>query len=114
MNVERDLERRLTDLYSAEANVRAPDRVLSNALETVDNTNQRRRLIRLRETGARRRVRGRRGRDRTGDLSTGGHGSWRAGEPFADRQSALVPYAGQQRQRRPARGRPVCADRVRG
>jgi hypothetical protein len=47
MNVDRDLERRLTDLYSAEANVRAPDRVLTTALETIDNTHQRRRLIRI-------------------------------------------------------------------
>jgi hypothetical protein len=47
MNLDRDIERRLTDLYSAEANVRAPDRVLTSALETVDNTNQRRPLIRI-------------------------------------------------------------------
>ncbi len=46
MNVDRDIERRLTDLYSAEANVRAPDRVLATALETIDHTKQRRRLIR--------------------------------------------------------------------
>jgi len=46
MNLDRDIERRLTDLYSAEANVRAPDRVLATALETIDDTKQRRRLIR--------------------------------------------------------------------
>jgi len=46
MNLDRDIERRLTDFYSAEANVRAPDRVLTTALETIDDTHQRRRLIR--------------------------------------------------------------------
>ncbi|MFL5770795.1 MAG: hypothetical protein ACJ765_12025 [Chloroflexota bacterium] len=48
MNPDRDIGRRLTDLYSSEANLRAPDRVLADALETIDNTSQRRRLIGVR------------------------------------------------------------------
>jgi hypothetical protein len=42
MNADRDLERRLTDLYSAEAHLRAPDRVLGDVIDTVEMTPQRR------------------------------------------------------------------------
>jgi hypothetical protein len=41
MNADRDLERRLTDLYAAEAHYRAPDRVLGSVLDTIDTTPQR-------------------------------------------------------------------------
>src|SRR5262245_4171163 len=45
MNADRDLERRLTNLYSSEAHFRAPDRVLEGVLATVDTTSQRRAVI---------------------------------------------------------------------
>ena len=47
MNVSRDLERRLTDLYADEGQTRAPDRVLESALDTIDTTPQRRAVIGL-------------------------------------------------------------------
>jgi len=42
MNADRDLERRISDLYAIEGHVRAPDRVLEGALTTIDTTRQRR------------------------------------------------------------------------
>ncbi len=47
MNARHDLERRLADLYRAEAPRQAPDRVLHAALATIDTTRQRRVLIRV-------------------------------------------------------------------
>ncbi len=44
MTVRHDLERRIADLYAAEAPHRAPDRVLEQALATIDITRQRREL----------------------------------------------------------------------
>jgi hypothetical protein len=44
MNADRDLERRLTDLYAAEAHYRAPDRVLGSVLDTIESTPQQRAL----------------------------------------------------------------------
>jgi hypothetical protein len=46
MNANPDLERRLADFYTGEAPQRAPDRVLAEALATVDLTKQRRVLTR--------------------------------------------------------------------
>ena len=45
MNADRDLERRLSDLYAIEGHVRAPDRVLEGALATIDTTRQRRPFV---------------------------------------------------------------------
>jgi hypothetical protein len=45
MNADRDLERRISDLYAIEGHVRAPDRVLEGALATIDTTRQRRPII---------------------------------------------------------------------
>lgn len=42
MNPTRDLERRIADYYAAEAPTRAPDWVLTHALDTIDTTRQRR------------------------------------------------------------------------
>lgn len=47
MNVSRDVERSLTDLYADEGRTRAPDRVLKSVLDTVDITPQRRAVIGL-------------------------------------------------------------------
>ena len=47
MNVDRDLDRRLTDLYASEADLRAPDRVLGATLTAIDTTPQRRWLVRV-------------------------------------------------------------------
>ena len=47
MNANHDLERRLADFYETEAPLRAPDWVLGQALSTIDNTKQRRVLIRV-------------------------------------------------------------------
>ena len=47
MNVNRDLERQLTDFYESEAPPRAPDWVLRSALQTIDSTRQRRVVIRV-------------------------------------------------------------------
>jgi hypothetical protein len=47
MNADQDLERRLTDFYATEAPPRAPDRVLEEALATIDTTRQRRALLRV-------------------------------------------------------------------
>lgn len=47
MNLDRDLDRRLTDLYASEANMRAPDRVLGATLQAVESTAQRRWLVRV-------------------------------------------------------------------
>jgi hypothetical protein len=47
MTANKDLGRRLSELYSAEAATRAPDWLLESALETIDTTPQRRVLVRL-------------------------------------------------------------------
>jgi hypothetical protein len=47
MNVNRDLERQLADFYESEAPPRAPDWVLRSALQTIDDTPQRRVIIRV-------------------------------------------------------------------
>ena len=47
MNANQDFDRTLTEFYSAEGLVRAPDRVLSTALTTIETTRQRRALGRL-------------------------------------------------------------------
>jgi len=47
MNANNDLERRLADFYVSEAPPRAPERVLDDALATIDHTNQRRALTRM-------------------------------------------------------------------
>ena len=47
MNAQRDIERRLTDFYSREGALRAPDRVLTSALATIETTPQRRVLSRV-------------------------------------------------------------------
>lgn len=47
MNVNRDLERQLADFYESEAPPRAPDWVLRSALQTIDDTPQRRVVIRV-------------------------------------------------------------------
>ena len=47
MNARHDLERRLADFYQAEAPRQAPDRVLHEALASIDTTRQRRVLIRV-------------------------------------------------------------------
>jgi hypothetical protein len=47
MNAQRDIERRLTDFYSREGVFRAPDRVLTSALVTIESTKQRRRFDQL-------------------------------------------------------------------
>ena len=47
MNVNRDLERQLADFYESEAPARAPDWVLRSALQTIDDTPQRRVVIRV-------------------------------------------------------------------
>jgi len=44
MSANKDLERRLTDLYAADGELNAPDRVLSSALAAIDSTAQRRRI----------------------------------------------------------------------
>ena len=47
MNVNRDLERQLADFYESESSPRAPDWVLRSALQTIDDTPQRRVVIRV-------------------------------------------------------------------
>jgi hypothetical protein len=47
MNANDDLERRIADFYETEAPRRAPDWVLGQALSTIDNTQQRRVLVRV-------------------------------------------------------------------
>ncbi len=47
MNANDRLERRLTDFYQSESPPRAPDWVLRSALQTIDDTQQRRVLIRV-------------------------------------------------------------------
>jgi hypothetical protein len=47
MTANHDLERRIADFYASEAPQRAPEWVLRSALETVDNTKQRRAFIRV-------------------------------------------------------------------
>jgi hypothetical protein len=47
MTANHDLERRIAAFYATEAPLRAPDRVLATALETIDITPQRRALIRV-------------------------------------------------------------------
>jgi hypothetical protein len=47
MNAERDLDRRLTDLYASEADLRAPDRVLGDTLRAIETTRQRRWSVRV-------------------------------------------------------------------
>jgi len=47
MNANRDLERRLTELYADEGWQRAPDRVLSSAVVKIESTRQRQRLRQL-------------------------------------------------------------------
>ena len=47
MNVNRDLERQLADFYESESPSRAPDWVLRSALQTIDDTPQRRVVIRV-------------------------------------------------------------------
>ena len=47
MTADRDLERSLAELYASEGGLRAPDRVLLSALETIDTTRQRRAPLRL-------------------------------------------------------------------
>jgi hypothetical protein len=47
MTAKHDLERRIADFYATEAPTRAPDWLLGSALETIDNTPQRRVLIRV-------------------------------------------------------------------
>ncbi len=47
MNANDRLERRLTEFYESESPPRAPDWVLRSALETIDDTPQRRVLIRV-------------------------------------------------------------------
>jgi hypothetical protein len=47
MTANRDLERRIAAFYATEAPLRAPDRVLATALETIDITPQRRALVRV-------------------------------------------------------------------
>ena len=42
MNVEQGIERRLTDFYASEGAMRAPDRVLTASLSTIETTQQRR------------------------------------------------------------------------
>jgi hypothetical protein len=46
MNASHDLERRLADHYASEVPPRAPDRVLEAVLDTIENTSQRRVLVR--------------------------------------------------------------------
>jgi hypothetical protein len=41
MSANHELERRIADFYASEAELRAPDRVLSAALTTIENTEQR-------------------------------------------------------------------------
>ncbi len=47
MTANKDLGRRLSDLYEAEAAPRAPDWLLEQSLEIIDTTRQRRVVIRL-------------------------------------------------------------------
>lgn len=47
MSADHDLERRIADFYATEAPARAPDRVLESALETIEDTRQRRVLAHL-------------------------------------------------------------------
>ena len=47
MSSNRDLESRIADFYAQEGLLRAPDRVLSSALTTIETTKQRRVLGRL-------------------------------------------------------------------
>ena len=47
MSAKLDLERRIADYYASEAPSRAPDRVLEAALATIDDTPQRRAVIRM-------------------------------------------------------------------
>jgi hypothetical protein len=47
MTAQNDLERRLAEHYAQEGLLRAPDRVLGNALATIETTTQRRVLVRV-------------------------------------------------------------------
>ena len=47
MSAYDDLERRIADFYSSETPTRAPDRVLESVLDSIDETKQRRVLIRV-------------------------------------------------------------------
>lgn len=46
MSAHDDLERRIADFYASDVPTRAPDRVLESALDSIDDTKQRRVLIR--------------------------------------------------------------------
>jgi hypothetical protein len=46
MSAHDDLERRIADFYASDVPTRAPDRVLGSVLDSIDDTNQRRVLIR--------------------------------------------------------------------
>jgi hypothetical protein len=46
MSAHDDLERRIADFYASDVPTRAPDRVLESVLDSIDDTNQRRVLIR--------------------------------------------------------------------
>ena len=47
MNGHHDLERRIADFYASDAELRAPDKVLADALATIETTSQRRVLVRV-------------------------------------------------------------------